>query len=76
MKTPLSKRLMAAVIVLPFVLGGCLEVEQHPPWVRGEYNGKPDNLPEQAYFHNDRLAWNAAIIDRNHDQNEYIRAPR
>jgi hypothetical protein len=55
------------------LLCGCLEVEQHPKWVNGQYNGKPDNLPEQAYFHNDRLAWSAAIANRNQLENEYIR---
>jgi hypothetical protein len=53
------------------LLSGCLEVEQHPLWVHGEYDGKPDNLPHQVHFHNDRLAWSAAIADRNRLQNEY-----
>lgn len=60
-------------IVLPLLLGGCLEVEQHPVWIGGKYNGKPDNLPQQAYFHGDRFAWYAAISDRNQRQNEYNR---
>jgi hypothetical protein len=60
-------------LALPLLLAGCLEVEQHPAWRDGAYNNKPDNLPEQAYFHGDRLAWNAAITDRNHLQNEYRR---
>lgn len=60
--------------LLSLLLGGCLEVEQHPPWRDGAYNGKPDNRAPQAYFHNDRLAWNAAIANRNHLQNEYDRA--
>lgn len=55
------------------LLAGCLEVEQHPVWRNGEYNGKKDNLHQQAYFHNDKLAWNAAIANRNHQQNEYRR---
>ncbi|WP_019142653.1 hypothetical protein [Noviherbaspirillum massiliense] len=63
-----------AVGLLPLILCGCLEVEQHPSWVRGEYNGKPDNQPQQTSFHGDRLAWNAAITDRNYRQNEYRRA--
>jgi hypothetical protein len=61
------------VLALPLLLAGCLEVEQHPPRIDGKYNGKSDNLPQQAYFHNDRLAWNAAISNRNHRQNEYNR---
>ncbi len=56
-------------------LAGCLEVDQYPRYVEGAYAGKPDALPAQAHFHGDRLAWNAAIIDRNHKQNEYDRAP-
>ena len=61
------------VALLPLLLSGCLEVQQHPGWRHGEYNGKPDNLPSQAHFHGDRLAWMAAIEDRNHLQNEYGR---
>lgn len=57
-------------------LAGCLEVEQHPGWKAGEYNGKPDDLPQQRYFHGDRLGWNAAITNRNHLQNEYERTSR
>ncbi|MDB5729303.1 MAG: hypothetical protein JWQ00_2508 [Noviherbaspirillum sp.] len=60
--------------VLALLLCGCLEVDQHPPWVHGEYQGKQDNLPQQTHFHNDRLAWMAAIANRNHLQNEYGRA--
>jgi hypothetical protein len=60
--------------LLPLLLCGCLEVEQHPRWVHGEYRGKPDNLPQHTHFHNDRLAWMAAIWNRNQLQNEYLRA--
>jgi hypothetical protein len=60
--------------MLALLLCGCLEVDQHPPWVHGEYQGKQDNLPQQTHFHNDRLAWMAAIANRNHLQNEYGRA--
>lgn len=68
------KRLrLLAIPVLPLLLAGCLEVEQHPGWLNGEYDNKKDNLPQQTYFHSDRLAWNAAIADRNHQQNEYRR---
>ena len=65
------QRLIGAA--LPLLLTGCLEVEQHPGWRNGEYDNKPDNLPQQVHFHNDRLAWNAAITNRNHLQNEYER---
>jgi len=73
---PIRLSLLALLALLPLLLCGCLEVQQHPGWVRGQYNGKQDNLPQQAKFHNDRLAWNAAITDRNHLQNEYNRAPK
>lgn len=67
MKTPLI------AVAATLLLAGCLEVEQHPVWRNGEYNGKKDDLHQQAWFHNDKLAWNAAIADRNHKQNEYRR---
>ncbi|TFW09753.1 hypothetical protein E4K72_04350 [Oxalobacteraceae bacterium OM1] len=64
---------LALLALLPLALAGCLEVEQHPVWRNGEYDGKPDQLPQQRNFHGDRLAWNAAISDRNQRQNEYNR---
>jgi hypothetical protein len=54
-------------------LSGCLEVDQNPPWREGQYDGKTDNLPQQLRFNGDRLAWNAAIDNRNRHQNEYTR---
>jgi hypothetical protein len=63
-----------AAALLAMLLSGCLEVEQHPKWVNGKYAGKRDMRPFQAHFHNDKLAWNAAISDRNQFQNEYNRA--
>jgi hypothetical protein len=60
--------------VLAMLLSGCLEVEQHPAWADGQYAGKPDNRSSQVSFHNDKLAWNAAISNRNQHQNEYNRA--
>lgn len=61
-------------LALPAVLlCGCLEVEQHPKWIKGEYAGKRDNRPAQTRFHGDRLAWSATIANRNHLQNEYGR---
>jgi hypothetical protein len=63
-----------SLIAALLLLSACsLEVEQHPAWIEGEYNGKKDDLPQKVYFHNDRLAWNAAINNRNHFQNEYVR---
>jgi hypothetical protein len=59
---------------LVLLLCGCLEVEQHPRWINGAYDGKRDNLQYQVGFHNDKLAWSAAITDRNLRQNEYRRA--
>ena len=56
------------------LLAGCLEVDQHPPWINGEYAGKADDRHFQRRFHNDRLAWWAAVENRNGKQNEYNRA--
>ena len=55
-------------------LTGCLEVNQHPGWIRGQYAGKKDDRQFQRLFHNDKLAWSGAISDRNMNQNEYNRA--
>jgi hypothetical protein len=65
---------LCAALLLPLALGGCLEVEQHPAWLHGQYAGKQDNRQFQTRFHNDKLAWSAAISDRNARQNEYNRA--
>jgi hypothetical protein len=62
--------LLAGTAVL---LTGCLEVEQHPTWRAGEYDGKPDDQHETRHFQNDKLAWHAAIINRNQHQDEYKR---
>ena len=62
-----------AMALLALSLTACLEVEQHPPWKHGYYDGKRDNMPSQRLFHGDRLAWNAAIDNRNRHQNEYNR---
>lgn len=66
---------MKALLLLAttLLLGGCLEVNQYPAWREGQYDGKPDNLPQQLRFNGDRLAWNAAIDNRNRHQNEYAR---
>ena len=60
--------------LLAVLLTGCLEVNQHPGWVDGQYAGKHDNRSAQVTYHNDKLAWNAAISDRIGHQNEYNRA--
>jgi hypothetical protein len=62
-----------ALALAACALGGCLEINQYPAWADGRYDGKPDDLPEQAHFGGDRLAWNAALTNRNHLQNEYGR---
>lgn len=54
--------------------GGWLEVAQHPAWRDGRYDGKADQRVHQARFHGDRLAWQAAVTDRNLQQDEYRRA--
>lgn len=69
------KPIAIVMVMLPaLLLCGCLEVEQHPRWIDGQYDGKRDNLHQQVHFHNDRLAWAAAIDNRNRLQNEYGRA--
>jgi hypothetical protein len=64
---------LCMALLFPLALCGCLEVEQHPGWVQGEYNGKRDNLAPQAHFHGDRLAWMGAVWNRNQLQNEYLK---
>lgn len=72
--SPIQRLRLAALAVAAILpLAGCLEVEQHPGWANGAYNGKPDNLPQQVRYGHDRLAWNAALANRNHLQNEYGR---
>jgi len=63
-----------ALLVPLAMLAGCLEVDQHPAWLHGEYAGKPDDRHYQRRFHNDRLAWWATVENRNGKQNEYNRA--
>jgi len=69
-----TARKIALGSVLAMLLSGCLEVEQHPGWVDGQYAGKPDNRTSQRSFHNDKMAWNAAISNRALHQNEYNRS--
>ncbi len=73
MKKTITSLKWIALLPAPLLLAGCLEVDQYPVWRAGAYNGKPDNLAQQAHFHGDKLAWNAAISNRNHLQNEYRR---
>jgi hypothetical protein len=70
----MKKFKLLAALPLALALSGCLEVEQHPAWIKGEYAGKKDPRHFQTLFHNDKLSWNAAIINRNNQQNEYNRA--
>jgi hypothetical protein len=65
---------LSAVALLAMLLSGCLEVTQHPGWVRGQYAGKHDDRQFQRLFHNDKLAWTGVITNRNLYQNEYNRA--
>jgi hypothetical protein len=69
--TPL--RILCALVPLA-LLSGCLEVDQHPNWVRGQYAGKTDNRQFETHFHKDKLAWFGTIQNRNMGQNEYNRA--
>jgi hypothetical protein len=57
-------------------LAGCLEVEQHAPFVNGAYAGQIDNQPQQVAFKGDRGAWEAAIAARVQVQDEFRRAKR
>lgn len=55
------------------LLAGCLEVEQHPLWRHGAYDGKKDDLTSQRLYHGDRMAWISTIHNRNWLQDEYPR---
>ena len=67
------KRLFLFLVPLA-LLTGCLEVDQHPHWVKGQYAGKQDDRQFATYFHHDKLAWWGTINNRNMHQNEYNRA--
>lgn len=67
------KRLLLILTPLAF-LAGCLEVDQHPHWVKGQYAGKKDNRQYDVHFHHDKLSWWGTISNRNQHQNEYNRA--
>lgn len=66
-------RLLLAAALACAALAGCLEVQQHPPWREGAYDGKDDMLPAQRFFAGDRLAWFALVVNRNWLQDEYPR---
>lgn len=66
--------LMLLPLSAALLLGGCLEVDQHPHWVKGQYAGKTDNRQFVTHFHHDKLAWWGTISNRNQHQNEYNRA--
>lgn len=69
------KRLRPLILLMPLLaLSGCLEVDQHPNWVRGQYAGKQDNRQYDTHFHRDKLDWWGTIQNRNMFQNEYNRA--
>ncbi len=68
------KRAILLAVLLPLVLSGCLEVNQHPHWKNGQIAGKRDDRPFMRMFHGDRLSWLATISNRNQNQNEYNRA--
>ena len=75
MKTILRPFCRFLALAVPLVsLAGCLEVDQHPNWIKGKYAGKTDDRPPHVLFHNDKLAWWGAISNRNMAQNEYNRA--
>jgi hypothetical protein len=65
---------LCVVCLLTLLLSGCLEVEQHPSWIKGKIAGKEDDRHFQRLFHGDKLAWFAQISNRNNKQNEYNRA--
>lgn len=62
------------LLALPVMLAGCLEVDQYPSWVKGQYAGKRDQQPYEQLFHRDRLSWWATLSNRALRQNEYNRA--
>ena len=70
----MSAARLCALAAAVAMLSGCLEVRQEAAWVKGAFAGKRDNLPYQARFHNDKLAWAAAIQDRARNHNENLRA--
>ncbi|WP_426113266.1 hypothetical protein [Massilia sp. PWRC2] len=70
----MNTRHCAVIAALAVSLTGCIEVEQHPAYVDGQYAGKRDNRVADVSFHGDNAAWKKAIIERASTQNEYNRA--
>ena len=62
------------LLVVGTLLGGCLEVDQYPAYVHGEYAGKKDDLAPTRKFGNHQTEWQAAVSTRTGFQNEYLRA--
>ena len=70
-------RAAGCALAAAVLLAGCLEVEQHPPYANGAYDGKPDDLPEKVFFRGDAQAWLRQISgQRLPQQNEYNRFGR
>lgn len=67
-------RLSMLAFALAMLLGGCLEVDQYPAYVHGEYAGKKDDQAPARKFGNNQAAWQAAVTMRTGSQNEYLRA--
>jgi hypothetical protein len=65
--------LLLGVAAACALLAGCLEVPQHPLWRDGAYRGKHDELPQQTFYHGDRMDWMATIDNRSRQQDEYPR---
>lgn len=72
--SPRRAWIIVPVVLAGGLLSGCLEVDQHPNWVHGQYAGKTDNRQYETRFHKDKLSWWGAIQNRNMSQNEYNRA--
>jgi hypothetical protein len=69
-----ARMLRLATILVAVSLAGCLEVEQHAPYLHGAYAAQIDSQPQQFAFKGDRAAWEAAITARVQVQDEFRRA--
>ena len=69
----MNKRNVVALLALAGLLAGCLEVEQHPPYVKRAFAGQRDNRAADVTFKGDNAAWKKAVDERNRGQNEYNR---
>ena len=71
MKTRLLTLLSVAGLL---ALSACGESPQIVDYKQGKYQGKADTRPWEApAFKGDKLAWEAALRNRNQSQNEYKR---